>query len=63
MSNFWDITPLSPLKANRRFGGAYLQKIEAKCSSRKSVAFQRTERRYIPEDRTLHNLESNLIYR
>jgi hypothetical protein len=23
-SIFWDITPLSPLKVNRRFGGTYL---------------------------------------
>jgi hypothetical protein len=37
---FWDITPCSPLKVNRRFGG-------------KSVDFQRTIRRYIPEFGTL----------
>jgi hypothetical protein len=30
-------------------------KMEATCSSEMSVAFQRTTRRYIPEDRTLHN--------
>jgi hypothetical protein len=30
-------------------------KMEATCSSQTSVDFQRTTRRYIPEDRTLHN--------
>jgi hypothetical protein len=29
-------------------------KLEAVCSSETSVDFQRTTRRYIPEDRTLH---------
>jgi uncharacterized membrane protein len=29
--------------------------MEAICSSEKSIDFQRTTRRYIPEDRTLHN--------
>jgi hypothetical protein len=29
-------------------------KMEATCSSETSVDFQRTTRRYIPEDRTLH---------
>jgi hypothetical protein len=43
----WDITPCSPLKVNRRFGGT--------CSSEMSVDTQRTTRQYNPEDRTLHN--------
>jgi hypothetical protein len=30
-------------------------KIEATCSSETSVDFERTTRRYIPEDKTLHN--------
>jgi hypothetical protein len=30
-------------------------KMEARCFSETSVDFQRTTRRYIPEDRTLHN--------
>jgi hypothetical protein len=30
-------------------------KIEATCSSKMSVEFQQNTRRYIPEDRTLHN--------
>jgi hypothetical protein len=30
-------------------------KLEAICSSETSVDFQRTTRRYIPKDRTLHN--------
>jgi hypothetical protein len=72
-SIFWDITPCSPLKADRLFGGIYrlhLQqaftlvsylaysstlKMEAICSSEISVGFQRTTRRYLPEDGTLHN--------
>jgi hypothetical protein len=78
---FRKITPCSPLKVNRRFGGTYRRwqaeqsarlclppvftlvsclaysstlKMEAKCSSETSVEFQRTTRRYIPEDNTLH---------
>jgi hypothetical protein len=77
------ITPRSPLKVNRRFGGTcgfHLQgrrlsqaelslppaftlvsclaysstlKMEATSSSEKSVDFERTTRRYIPEHRTL----------
>jgi hypothetical protein len=31
-------------------------KMEATCSSETSNDFQRTTRRYIPEDRTLHNV-------
>jgi hypothetical protein len=77
-SIFWDITPCSPLKVNRRFGGTcrlHLQgrALLATCfalvscfyysstlkmntrSSETSVDFQRTTRRYIPEDRTHHN--------
>jgi hypothetical protein len=71
---FWNITPCSPLRVNRRFGGTYrlhLQaplatcfhagflayfstlKMEAICSSEKSVGSQLTTRRYIPEDGTL----------
>jgi hypothetical protein len=61
---FWDITPCSPLKVNRRFGEAcrsvcyllhagFLVKVEATCSSETSVDIQRTIRRYIAEDRTL----------
>jgi hypothetical protein len=106
-SVLWGITPCSPLKVNRRFGGTcrlHLQgrrtskqetnvkqvasrvilcnpkfrqvdcsawyltcftlvswlacyltlKMEATCSSESSVDFQRTTRRYIPEDKTLH---------
>jgi hypothetical protein len=32
-----------------------IQKMEATCSSETSVNLQRSTRRYIPEDRTLHN--------
>jgi hypothetical protein len=68
---FWDITPCSQLKVNRRFGGTselaacfhagfligllLTLKMEATCSSETSVDFQRTIRRYIPEDGALHN--------
>jgi hypothetical protein len=36
-------------------------KIEAICSSERSVDFQRTARRYIPEDRTLRILRSEVF--
>jgi hypothetical protein len=60
---FWDITQCSPLCVNRRFGGSWFLaqlifstlKMEAICSSKMSVETQRTTRRYIPEDDTLHN--------
>jgi hypothetical protein len=59
-TNFWDITPCSPLKDNRSFVGTYrlhLQtlRMEAICSSEISVHFQWTTRRYIPKDTTFHN--------
>jgi hypothetical protein len=37
---FWDITPCSQLKVNRRLGGKY------------RLHLRRTTRRYIPEDST-----------
>jgi hypothetical protein len=68
---FWDMTPCSPLSCTRRFGGTYrlhLQcriissanqratlKMEAIRSSKTSGATQRTTRRHIAEDDTLHN--------
>jgi hypothetical protein len=36
-------------------------KMEATCSSRTSIDFQRTTRRYIPEDRTLHTAQRRII--
>jgi hypothetical protein len=62
-------TPCSPLNVNQCFGATYrlylqdrrtsqernLCKAEAKCSSETPVDFQRTIRRYIPEDRNLRN--------
>jgi hypothetical protein len=62
---FWDtcITPCSPLKVSE--GPAFTRvscsafsstlKMEAICSSETSVDFQRTTRRYTPEDSTLYN--------
>jgi hypothetical protein len=60
-----DITPYSPLKVNRRFGGTYPLHLQGRISRAggklatamyhdTSVDFQRTTRRYIPEDRTHH---------
>jgi hypothetical protein len=50
----WDIMPRSLLSVYRRFGGSTLR-MEAICSTETSVDTQRTTRRYIPEDGTLHN--------
>jgi hypothetical protein len=58
---FWDITPCSPLKVNRCCGGTYRFHLQGRkisraiCSSEISFDFQRTTRRYIPEDSTFHN--------
>jgi hypothetical protein len=64
-SFFWDITLCSPLKVSQRFGRMcrlHLQglayclaypstmNIEATCSSETSDDFNRTTRRYIPEE-------------
>jgi hypothetical protein len=54
-SIFWDITPFSSLKINRRLGGTFgapysdtsAMKMETKCSSETSVASQRTRQRYL----------------
>jgi hypothetical protein len=66
---FWDITLCSPLKVNWRFEGTYRSifmsnnkpnkkpvtlKMEAIRSSETSLDFQRTIRRYIPEDTTFN---------
>jgi hypothetical protein len=64
---FWDMTPCSLLSCNRRFClppacllvlaeiiSSTLE-MEAICSSETSVATQRTTRRHVPEDDTLHN--------
>jgi hypothetical protein len=73
-SIFWDITQCSQLIVNRRFRGTFrlhlpsrkqktssALKMEATCSSETSVDFQRTARRYIPEDRILHVILTHLI--
>jgi hypothetical protein len=62
---FWDITPCSSFKFNRRFGGTYRLHLQGRRISRARnqhegdrkqslmpVDFQRTTRRYIPEDST-----------
>jgi hypothetical protein len=51
----WDITPCSPLKVNRRFGGTCCLHLHGRRISQASRAkqLQRTTRRYIPEYRTL----------
>jgi hypothetical protein len=65
-SVFRNITPCSSLKVNGHFGGtcrfhlqgrrinqARNQKMDTKCSSETSLDFQRTTRRFNPEDRSL----------
>jgi hypothetical protein len=54
----WDMTTGSPLKIIRRFGRAMLATCLMLVSRLpySSVEFQRTTRRYIPEDRTLHKM-------
>jgi hypothetical protein len=59
-SIFWDIISCSLLKVNQGFGGIcdlhfHGLKMEATCSSKTSVDFQRTTWCHIWEDRTLHN--------
>jgi hypothetical protein len=52
-STVWDITPYSPLKA---LAYSSTLKMEAICSTETLADFQRTTRRYIPEDRTSYPL-------
>jgi hypothetical protein len=55
---FNGLTPCSPLRINRRFGGTYrlnLKNMDVMCSSETSAGFQCSKRRYIPKDRTLRN--------
>jgi hypothetical protein len=57
----WDMTPCSPLRFSRRFGGTYRLHLQGqrnrfrKPASKQIVETQRTTRRHIPEDDTLHN--------
>jgi hypothetical protein len=55
-STFWDITSCSPLKVNHLLvscsANSSTLKMKPICSSKKSVDFQRTTRRYIPKDST-----------
>jgi hypothetical protein len=50
----WDITPYSPLKSTV-ISQDQINSILGVCSSETAVDFQWTTRRYIAEDRTLHN--------
>jgi hypothetical protein len=52
-SVFWDMTPLAFTLVSCLTYFSTVQ-IEATCSSEKSVDFQRTTRRYIPQGRTLN---------
>jgi hypothetical protein len=58
-SIFWDETPCRPLMAKQDLisclSYSSTLKMEETYSSETSVVFQRTTRRYIPEDRTPHN--------
>jgi hypothetical protein len=55
---FWDVSPCSLVKVDRRFRGAYCSIItlmmEAVRTSETSVNFNVTTRHYIPEDSTLY---------
>jgi hypothetical protein len=51
-SLFWNITPYSPLKVNRHFGGTCRFHLQVRTET--SVDFQQTTRRYISEGITLH---------
>jgi hypothetical protein len=63
---FWDITPCSPLKVNRCFGGTYRLLLQSRRISRARnqresrwqamLDIQRTTGHYIPEYSTLHSL-------
>jgi hypothetical protein len=69
---FWDITLCSPLKVNKRFreraaftlvsclAYSFNLKMEVTCFSEMSVDFHQTTRHYIPEDRTLPQMISQL---
>jgi hypothetical protein len=58
-SIFWDITPCSSWKVNRRFGGTCRLHLQGrKISTASSVDFERNTRRYIPEDKTFRNHHS-----
>jgi hypothetical protein len=76
---FWDIMRCSLLSFNRRFEGTYRLHLQGRISrfrkpaskqvllAKTSVETQRTIRRYIPEDDTLHNhrcenLKSYMIF-
>jgi hypothetical protein len=54
---FWDITPCSPFKVNRLFGGTYRLHLQGReiSRARNQRESRRQAERYIPEDSTLHN--------
>jgi hypothetical protein len=50
------------MKAGGKYAHSFTLKMEAMCYSETSVDFERTARRYIPEDSTFHNYRCvNLI--
>jgi hypothetical protein len=64
ISTFWTITPWSPLKVNMlcllpaltlASCFAYSSILKTKATFETSADFQRTTRRYTPQERTLHN--------
>jgi hypothetical protein len=60
---FWDIALCSLVEVDRRF---IVLKMEAVCTTERSVYFNQTTRRYIPEDYHLHtrrreNLKSHKL--
>jgi hypothetical protein len=52
---FWDITPCSPLKVSRRFGGTYLIHHHGQRISQARNLREAGSKLNIPEHRTLHN--------
>jgi hypothetical protein len=65
---FWDMSPCSPLSFHRRLGGTYRLHLQSQRNRFSKTRKQRTTRRHIPEDDTLHyhrceNLKSYISLR
>jgi hypothetical protein len=59
---FWDTKlGLSPAFTLVSYSASSTLKMEATCSSETSADFQRTTRRYIPQDNTLHEIKCSTL--